>query len=705
MGYNWSKDQALKAGFSPLAAPMLAGLFADAVAAPLWIPSEVITSRLQIQGPGVVKYESGAHVFRHIVATEGVRGLFTGLGVQIVAFGPASALWWVSYEATADALRAWLRRRRDAAGVPPAAHQPPPLASGGAPAGGNSGGGGDAADGVESSKLVPAVSGLVAGVLTSIVTNPLDIAKTRLQTQHSLLREFEAESAQKAEAGLRGRLEKERHERMHRRTGFFKKLRAAHDVRMQQLGAPSLGRLLQQPLVPPPLSVTGAPAASPLAASAHAATAAAAAPQRAIGSQQLQQPFYFLLRRPALVRQVLQHASVGGEALSSFVLPPPSSAAAHHARGLLHPGSSRSDGGGGGPPRALADSGLLTTLQRLATAKQREGAARAVQAFVAGVGGSQPPSSAAGAVPSAPATGYQRAPSLGFTPYQSSVALNSVVRLEAAALERGRLVAAEEQRVGRRRWPSFGGGSGNQHQTTTEAAAAARPISPGRRARAEAAAVAQLPPAERAAAQELRAIGRSRGYLVRFPPLPPLPAAAAAAAAQPFACGGAADKAAMHPVHANSSTATTSSSSISSISSGSGGGGGGGGSGGGGDSSSARGVGGATKPLGAQLRTWLLGPHPTSRLHSDPQAFYPRASLRSAGLTRLHDNMYTMLAAIVRNEGAWALTRGLLPRMVVNGPASAATFVIYEQVLALSLKPPSAAAPPGGDASMLGLER
>ena len=86
---------------------MAAGFFADVVATPLWVPAEVISTRLQIQGPGVVQYENSAHAARHIVATEGVAGLFRGLTVSIVAFGPASAVWWGLYQATNRSLTQW----------------------------------------------------------------------------------------------------------------------------------------------------------------------------------------------------------------------------------------------------------------------------------------------------------------------------------------------------------------------------------------------------------------------------------------------------------------------------------------------------------------------------------------------------------------------------------------------------------------------
>jgi len=101
---------------------LAAGLAADVVAAPLWTPTDVIMQRLQIQGPGVVRYRGAAHAARHIWRHEGVRGLFRGLGASIITFGPASAIWWALYEGCSASLTAWAR--------PP----PPPPAAGAAAA-------------------------------------------------------------------------------------------------------------------------------------------------------------------------------------------------------------------------------------------------------------------------------------------------------------------------------------------------------------------------------------------------------------------------------------------------------------------------------------------------------------------------------------------------------------------------------------------
>ena len=59
--------------------------------------------------------------------------------------------------------------------------------------------------------------------------------------------------------------------------------------------------------------------------------------------------------------------------------------------------------------------------------------------------------------------------------------------------------------------------------------------------------------------------------------------------------------------------------------------------------------------------------------------------LPPAGPARvLHRNLWATLRHIWVHEGPSALARGVFPRMMLHGPASAATFVCYEQVLHLS---------------------
>lgn len=165
---------------------------------------DVVSARLQIQGPGVVAYSSAWHAASSIVRAEGVGGLFRGMGaqvrpprafyvgcgctvyvtpapLQVLAFGPASALWWATYEgvnslllqqAAAAAQRTAVHGSVDTDCPSDAAASMPTPAS---------------------PLWMHAVSGLVAGLATSVVTNPIEVAKTRLQTQHSLLTEFDAQ--------------------------------------------------------------------------------------------------------------------------------------------------------------------------------------------------------------------------------------------------------------------------------------------------------------------------------------------------------------------------------------------------------------------------------------------------------------------------------------------------------------------------------
>jgi hypothetical protein len=57
---------------------------------------------------------------------------------------------------------------------------------------------------------------------------------------------------------------------------------------------------------------------------------------------------------------------------------------------------------------------------------------------------------------------------------------------------------------------------------------------------------------------------------------------------------------------------------------------------------------------------------------------------RLAGAPALKHGLVAGLVDIYRTDGPRALLRGLLPRMLLQGPASAATFVCFEAVLRAS---------------------
>lgn len=65
-----------------------------------------------------------------------------------------------------------------------------------------------------------------------------------------------------------------------------------------------------------------------------------------------------------------------------------------------------------------------------------------------------------------------------------------------------------------------------------------------------------------------------------------------------------------------------------------------------------------------------------------------KAASSSGAAPLLQPNMWAMLKHMWAKEGTAALTRGLLPRVLTAGPASALTFVCFEQVKRLSRKTP-----------------
>ncbi|KAI9715039.1 MAG: hypothetical protein M1828_001075 [Chrysothrix sp. TS-e1954] len=151
--YEWSKRWMLEAGLAPSLAYLNAGLFADLVASPLYVPTEVLKTRLQLQGRynnpyfrSGYNYKSTWNAAKTIVRAEGFAALFYGFRATLYRDLPFSALQFAFYEKEREAAKWWVGSK----------HIGLPLEI-----------------------LVGATAGGAAGTITC----PLDVVKTRIQTQ------------------------------------------------------------------------------------------------------------------------------------------------------------------------------------------------------------------------------------------------------------------------------------------------------------------------------------------------------------------------------------------------------------------------------------------------------------------------------------------------------------------------------------------
>lgn len=130
-----------------------AGFLADFAASFVYVPSEVLKTRLQLQGrynnpffQSGYNYKSTAHAARTIVRQEGLSALFYGYKATIFRDLPFSALQFTFYEQAQVWARQWKRSRE--IGLP-----------------------------------LELFTGAAAGGLAGVITCPLDVVKTRIQTQ------------------------------------------------------------------------------------------------------------------------------------------------------------------------------------------------------------------------------------------------------------------------------------------------------------------------------------------------------------------------------------------------------------------------------------------------------------------------------------------------------------------------------------------
>lgn len=140
----------------------LAGLLAECVSAFSYLPTDIVTQRLQVYqrtNPNVsLVNATTTNIIKHVYSTEGVRGFFRGFGPYIMVYGPSSAVWWAGYEASKAAIFKLYR----VAGLEVSEA-------------------GDFEQGTAWKVLGHFLSGALAGAAGFIAVNPLEVAKTRLQ--------------------------------------------------------------------------------------------------------------------------------------------------------------------------------------------------------------------------------------------------------------------------------------------------------------------------------------------------------------------------------------------------------------------------------------------------------------------------------------------------------------------------------------------
>ncbi|KAL5356732.1 mitochondrial carrier domain-containing protein [Aspergillus floccosus] len=153
--YEFTKRRMLDAGINANIAYLSGGFFADLAASIVYVPSEVLKTRLQLQGRynnphfnSGYNYRSTTDALRTIVRQEGFSALFYGYKATIFRDLPFSALQFAFYEQEHKMAIDWVGSR-------------------------------DIGLGLEI--LTAATAGGMAGVITC----PMDVVKTRIQTQQN----------------------------------------------------------------------------------------------------------------------------------------------------------------------------------------------------------------------------------------------------------------------------------------------------------------------------------------------------------------------------------------------------------------------------------------------------------------------------------------------------------------------------------------
>ncbi|CAJ1036950.1 conserved hypothetical protein [Leishmania braziliensis MHOM/BR/75/M2904] len=146
------------------------GLAAETVSCLVWVPIDVAKERLQSQPPSLTcRYTSSLDALQRILVNEGVRGLYKGYASTLASFGPFSAVYFVFYEYLVKRLTELytVTVRAPMQGGRSSRNEAEPFSP--------------------ATFAVALSAGAGGNVVASLLTNPLELVKTRMQVQRAVL--------------------------------------------------------------------------------------------------------------------------------------------------------------------------------------------------------------------------------------------------------------------------------------------------------------------------------------------------------------------------------------------------------------------------------------------------------------------------------------------------------------------------------------
>ncbi|EGG18534.1 mitochondrial substrate carrier family protein [Cavenderia fasciculata] len=145
----------------------ISGALAELSSLAIWVPFDVTTQKCQIQGK-TNKYVNAYEIFKQSYNERGVRGLYRGFGATIIRNVPYSAIWWGTYEHSKDILHKIDIRAK--LGLPQRSTTQYLAVS-------------ENDHEVENEDpVVHMFAGFTSAVISTVLCNPFDVIKTRLQT-------------------------------------------------------------------------------------------------------------------------------------------------------------------------------------------------------------------------------------------------------------------------------------------------------------------------------------------------------------------------------------------------------------------------------------------------------------------------------------------------------------------------------------------